>query len=557
MLIVKQISSNGVPLMIIYAKDYGVLPQTDCTKALAEMLESISEIEGEKTLLFEKGEYYITRQDCKYVYRAITNTGAPEEYDNPQEVNMHYCPFVIENAEALTLDGNGSVFVIDGKVTNGIFSNCKNLTVKNLQIKTLNPNLHKFTVIKQTPFYVDFKLDCNSKYEKNCNNFDFVGNGYRLGFFQYRAHSYWNAHIKPNCKNNVARTSHPFKGAIKIKELEPYVFRVYYPPFHRNFQMGEVFYVFNTHRSDVGIFAENCLNLTLDNVEQNFNYSLALVLQACENFNMKNCTFAPEKGSEYEICSLADFIQACMCNGEINIKNNYFDGACDDCLNAHGIHFKVEKSNDNKITVAFCHPQSWGFNPLEKGDKIEFIDPQSLLSVAENRILESTLVDSHHIELTLENAPPANCKAYVIEDTSKCPALNFENNILNRIITRGILYTSRGKCQIKNNHFMNNTMSGILLSDDAKSWYESGMCLDVNIEGNTFDYCGETPVLVKPENSIHRGAVHKNIKIINNVFKDYKGEPISIKSTESIEIKGNRFLKNESPKLIDCNNIHT
>ncbi len=539
--------------MVIYAKDYGVLPQTDCTVALAEMLESVSKIEGEKTLCFEQGEYYITRQNCKYIYRAITNTTAPEEYANPQEVNMHYCPFIIENAKDLTLDGNGSVFVIDGKVTNAIFSYCENLTVKNLQIKTIKPNLHKFTVAKQTPFYVDFTLDSDSKYEKKGDNFDFVGNGYRLGFFEYRNTAFWIAHIKPSCKNNVERTAHPFKGAIKIQEQSPYNFRVYYPLAHRNFKIGETFYMFNTHRSDVGIFAENCRNLTLENVEQNFNYSLAIVLQTCENINIENCTFAPENGSQLEICSLADFIQACMCSGEINVKNSSFDGACDDALNVHGIHFQVEKVNENKITVAFCHPQSWGFNPLEKGDLIDFIDPNSLLSIAENKIAESKLIDSHHIELTLESPPPANCTDYVIEDVSRCPSLNFESNVLNRIITRGILYTSRGECQIKNNHFVNNTMSGVLLSDDAKSWYESGMCLDVTIEGNRFDYCGQTPVLIKPENNVHKGAVHKNIKIINNQFADYKGAPISIKSTDGIKIKDNYFGKSRKIMLENCN----
>ncbi len=539
--------------MIINARDYSVLPKGDCTVALAEMLEKTAQIEGEKTIAFEKGEYYISRQGCKYIYKAITNTTAPEEYQNPQEINMHYCPFVIENAKDLTVDGGGSTFVIDGKVTNAIFSNCENLTFKNIKIKTLSPNLHKFTVTRKTPFYVDFNLCSDSKYEQTDNGFDFVGNGYRLGFFEYRSTAFWTAHIKPRFKNNVSRTAHPFKGATKIQEKSPYNFRVYYPIFHRNFQIGETFYVFNAHRSDVGIFAEGCKNLTFENVEQNFNYSLALVLQACENVNINGCTFAPEKGGELEICSLADFIQACMCSGEINIKNCTFDGACDDALNVHGIHFKVEKVSENKITVAFCHPQSWGFNPLEKGDKIEFINPNSLLSFAENQIVKSTLVDSHHIELTLEGAPPENATDYVIEDVTKCPSLSFENNVINRIITRGILYTSRGKCQIRNNHFMNNTMSGVLLSDDARSWYESGMCLDVSIEDNQFDYCGQTPILIKPENNCHKGAVHKNVKIINNRFVDYKGVPVSIKSAEDIKIQNNSFEKSRKIKLENCN----
>ena len=35
------------------------------------------------------------------------------------------------------------------------------------------------------------------------------------------------------------------------------------------------------------------------------------------------------------------------------------------------------------------------------------------------------------------------------------------------------------------------------------------------------------PVLIKPENKKHNGAVHKNIKIINNQFNDITGYMIT------------------------------
>ena len=98
-------------------------------------------------------------------------------------------------------------------------------------------------------------------------------------------------------------------------------------------------------------------------------------------------------------------------------------------------------------------------------------------------------------------------------------------------------------------------MSGILLSDDAKSWYESGMCRDVTIKNNVFDYCGETPILIKPENSNYGGAVHKNIKIIGNTFKKYDGACISAKAADGLTIKGNHFANSVKPKLVNCENV--
>ncbi len=540
--------------MIIYAKDFGVLSDTDCTLALNKLLKSLSDTAENKTVIFEKGNYYLSRKNCDYIYSAITNTTAAEEYINTNdEVNMHYVPFIFKGIKNLIFDGNNSVFYIDGKVTNAVISECENITLKNITLKTLRPNMHKFTVISCDGYTAEFELWRESPYRKISEEFFFDGNGYKLGFFDKKERSGYFASIKPSDKNHIFRNAHPFKSAEKIEEIGCRRFRLYYNE-KKEFEIGQTFYVYNNHRSDTGIFAEKSQNIVLDNIEQNFNYSLAFVAQDCTDLTVQNCKFTPDENTGSELASLADFIQICMCSGKIRIENNIFDGAADDALNVHGIHFKVDRVKNNTITVSFRHPQTWGFNPLHIGDRIEFIDPESMLSIAENRIINSTLTDSHHIELKLDKNIPDSYTDYVIEDIDRCPELLFENNVLNRIITRGILYTSRGKCIIKNNRFINCDMSGILISDDAKSWFESGMCLDITIESNAFECCGQTPILIKPENTVHKGAVHKNIIIKNNVFKEYDGYCIDIKSTENIEIYGNDFGKENAVNTTDCIN---
>ena len=144
----------------------------------------------------------------------------------------------------------------------------------------------------------------------------------------------------------------------------------------------------------------------------------------------------------------------------------------------------------------------------------------------------------------------------MIEDVSACPDVTFTGNTATRIITRGLLLTTRGKVLVENNHFVSTTMSGILLSDDAESWYESGMCLDVTIRNNVFDYCGGNGVLILPENKVHEGAVHKNITIEGNEFKKCRNECFYIKSSSDIKIMNNKIGK--VPQIIktkDADNI--
>ena len=245
-----------------------------------------------------------------------------------------------------------------------------------------------------------------------------------------------------------------------------------------------------------------------------------------------------------------------MCRGKVSITNSKFEGACDDCLNVHGVHFKIAKIENNTMTVKFMHKQSHGYNPIRINDEIAFIDTKSMLEKGCAKVLESKLINENEIKIKLDHVQKASVSD-VIEDVSACPEFEFKNNTVNRIATRAILITNRPKTIVEGNHFNSNSMSGILLSDDASSWYESGMCKNVVIKDNTFEYCGETPIRILPENKVHEGAVHSNIKILNNIFKKYKGTCITAKSTDNIEIKGNVFASDDRLKTKNCTNVDT
>ncbi len=363
-------------MIIFNASDYGIVPNNDITLQLIELINKANKTNGEKTIVFEKGTYYIDSEKCSKYMLYITNTVGDKEFSSDEKPHLNAVPFYFGGINDLIFDGSDSVFVIDGKVTNIAVENCKNITVKNAEIRHAHPDMHELKVVNKTMFYVDFEIDRDSLY----------------------------------------------------------------------------------------------------------------------------------------------------------------------------------KISGNKITVRFMHPQSHGFNPLRKGDKIAFIKPDDLLEYG-SAVIESTkLLNEYEIELTLDSAKGA-VKGDVIEDISACPDVLFKNNVLNRIITRGLLLTTRGKVLVEDNHFKSNYMSTILLSDDAKSWYESGMCRDVTIKNNQFDYCGAVPVLIKPENKKHNGAVHKNIKIINNRFNSYKGYAVSAKSSDNILISDNKFLSDKILKSVNCGNV--
>ena len=540
-------------MKILNTADYGIKPENDITVELFKLIEAAGQIEDEKTIRFEKGTYFFSSDKCKKYMLYITNTVGDSEFSKEETPHLNAVPIYLNHINDLIFDGNGSVFIIDGKVTNIAVEHCRNITLKNLEIRHLHPDMHELKVIHKSHFYVDFQIDSESLYKLENNKLYFYGTDYCCAADESALNAHWIGLIRENTPNKIKRVSHPLIGTIRMEDSGNGKIRVHYLNTFR-FKTGDCFYLFDVRRQFAGIFVNQCENVILDNIKQRFNYSLALVLQDSKDVSLLNSEFAPEENSARKMASVADFIQVCMCRGKINIENNLFDGAGDDCLNVHGVHYQIKSVDKNKLIVSFMHPQSHGYNPLHPGDTIAFVHPKSLLENGRTEIISSRLLNEYEIELEVASSEKA-LVGEVIEDISACPDVYFANNTLNRIITRGLLLTTRGKVIIRDNHFISTSMSGILLSDDARSWYESGMCCDVTIDNNLFDYCGQTPVLIKPENAVYKGAVHKNIRIINNQFKDYKGYCIRSKAADNIKVKGNKFNSGKVIQCVNCRNV--
>ncbi len=180
----------------------------------------------------------------------------------------------------------------------------------------------------------------------------FYGKDYCVPVDKGAKSAYWIGLIRKETPDKVKRVRHPLADMLKIKDMGGRRIRVYYPDTHR-FKIGDCFYIYDVRRQYAGIFVDRSKNITFENIKQRFNYSLALVAQDSENITVDSVDFSPGESSARKLASVADFIQLCMCRGKVSVKNSYFDGAGDDCLNVHGIHFKItEKIVDNAHLVS-------------------------------------------------------------------------------------------------------------------------------------------------------------------------------------------------------------
>lgn len=123
-----------------------------------------------------------------------------------------------------------------------------------------------------------------------------------------------------------------------------------------------------------------------------------------------------------------------------------------------------------------------------------------------------------------------------------------------------------GKALIADNTFLNIPMPSIYISDDARSWYESGAVDGVTIVRNRFINCASPVIGIDPENDVYKGPVHRGIVIEDNTFEwdeayrsahpDFTPTLISAEAVDGIIIRRNSCNIPCNPHRVEKLNPH-
>lgn len=528
-------------MTIFNAADYGVMPGWEVTRPLAALLRLVCSAPGPKTLRFEPGTYRIDADACEQHTLYITNTAGDEEYAPGETPHLQSVALYLRGAEQLTIEGNGAVFEILGRATNLAAEDCPGLTISGIEFRHSQPDMHEFRAISVCADCVEYRMDDDTAFDVQDGRLTFTVGSLRVDAHKDADIANWIGLVREATPDRIERVAHPLQGALGIERTGERTIRVRYADTAR-FLPGDRLYLYYVRRQYVGMFINRCRDVLLTGIRQRFNYSLALVLQDCENAALRNSIFAPEPGSPRMVASGADFIQACMCRGLLRFEGNYFEGACDDCMNVHGVHLTIQEVCGSRIRVRYMHPQTHGYNPFHAGDEIAFIDSDTMLETGRARLLSSAMNGEHELVLTVDDAGSARA-GMAVENASAAPDVIFRSNFISRIITRGLLLTSRGRILVEGNHIRNVNSHFIEISDDANYWFESSMCKDVTIRDNTVECCDLSPILIKPINKVHAGAVHSHIAITGNRFLRHEGSSIWARSVDDLLITGNRCIR--------------
>lgn len=533
---IKHFLTLSAIMLMLSSSSYGSTDnQQDNTMMLQEMINKASmksaKTGGKESVLeLPTDIYHIYRESTsKHIYYISNTTTESENPDQTKHIGLW-----LKGVKNLVIEGNGSTIVVHGEVTSFVIDSCENITLRNLTIVAADPKVPEMTVTNVGETSFDAQVNKKSDYKIENGKLTWVGEGW----------SFHNgiAQLYDPQEDITWRCWYPINSATMVTEIKPGLLHF---DFNKkpDVKQGQTFQMRDGIRDEVCGFINRSRNINLERLTIHNLNNFSILSQFSDNITYKSCVFEPEYGSGRTNAASADILHFSGCKGKITIENNRFVGAHDDPINVHGTHLSIkERVTTTQLKLRFMHGQTFGFEAFSKGDVVDVVDAHTLQPVMTTKIIAAKLISPREMIVTIAdplNGNAQNIEELVIENVTQTPDVEIYGNYFARISTRGILVTTRGKVRIYDNVFYKMLMSSILIADDARSWFESGLVRDVKIYRNSFIECAAPTIFIDPENDIDNGPVHRNITITNNRFETTTLNLLEVKSVSGLTFSDN------------------
>jgi len=523
--------------------DFGAKPDSreNAVAAVQRALAACRE-SGASTLVFPEGRYDFWPEDTiKRVYYESNS------YDN----NPKTCAILIENFKNLTVEGSGSEFVFHGRMQPFTVEKCEGVTIRNLSIDWDIPLTAQAEVVAVGEDTVDLKIDpCESPYVIEDGKIVFVGEGWKSGWFGTIEFECETHLIPPGGGDGCMRGN----GNYRAEEIKRGLVRLDNAT-GRKPAVGNFLVMRHSSRDHAGIFLLHSKNSVVEKVDMFHCGGLGVLAQFCENVTLDRAHVRPNPAKRRYLSGHDDGAQISNCRGLVRIENCEYGGLMDDPINIHGTSVRIiRKLADDRLLCRFMHHMSVGMQWGRAGDRIAFIENESMHTFAEGTVQAFKILDETDFEVTLSQPAPAELEeGDALENLTWAPDVEIRGCKFGSCRARGLLVTTPGKVVIEDNIF-ESSGSAILISGDANGWYESGGVRDVLIRGNTFEapcltnlyqFCEGVisifPIIPKPDQAPK--PFHRNIRIEGNVFHAFDYPVLYAKSVDGLAFADNRIIR--------------
>lgn len=529
---------------IIRVSEYGILPNTDITMSLYDLMQRFKE---NVIFVFENEDYYLSPHEALCKKLNLSNT---YKRDNRM---LGIC---LENMSDCEIQGNGARFFFEGHMQPITLEQCERIVIRDIIINWKKPLVSEGTVVSSTEKTTDIRIDKEAfphRYQDGEIEFDIgAGEWYPLPV---------GGHMIFDTENCIYRNIGNRFSFERIDRIGEDVYRFYRDSDSPIIPTLSTVVFRHNSRLHAGVFSQECKDLTFDNITVHSCGGLGFLSQACHNLTFRQIYFIPDTTRGRSVSNGHDDGMHLTCNsGTVTITECSFVGLMDDPINIHGCYVMAENVVDAyTVRCRYGHYMATGFDWWAKpNDEVAITEISNMNVISTAKVCSYKLEDDEHFLLKLTDPlsqniiERINAGQVAIDNITNTAAFICTKNRFGSCRARGLLVSTPKPVLIEDNYF-ESSGSAILIAGDAEHYFESGACHDVVIRNNVFtDHCMSAmysyckgiisifPLIQAPKTDM---PYHRNIRIEENVFDTPDNTVLYAFSCESLEFRNNLIFK--------------
>lgn len=512
------------------------------TPFVVKQLKELAENGG--TLFFEPGIYHF------YEDGALSGFFAPS---NNLSGTKKVC-FPILDAQNVTVDGGGSVFVFHGKAFPFIVSECSDITLKNFTCDTALPSVAAIKITEKNEEGFCAVIDKKKSPFRTENGhllFELESGVLSTEAGKVSLHSLDRMNIKylyaGDSSQDRTGLAAPFMDTDAFDLGDKIYFR------YREdtqiscpFEVGErVVINLEEKRERAVFFFENSERVTVENVVIRRGGGMGVIAQMCTDITVTN--MRTDKTAHGDSVTLtADAFHLVNCSGTFELSGCDMSSFLDDACNVHGVYTVLDRVNGDCLHVHLGHADQNYFCPYKACDRIVLIDDKTLEPVCEAIVKDVffTSNDGMNLSVGVEFLHGADAlrPGFFVENPLRMPDTLIHNNRFSDF--PHFRLSGAGKIRFENN-VVSDCQAAIYFYDLAAYWFESGRIHDAVVKQNRFINCNALcadqviDIRVSGFDEYNAPPVHDRIEISDNTFEKIQKYAVRACGVKELVVKDN------------------
>lgn len=494
----------------IRVTDFGAVPDDgkDDTQAILAALEECKR-HPSATLVFPKGQYDLTAGS------------------NPRNSGVL---FPVSGVHGLTIDGKGSVLMVNGITGLFWFERCTDLTLTNLTVDCARPPFSQGRVVEVGERYFDVLVE--PEYP--------VQGGERV-----EAYMEYDPQTRLPMRNGLEE----YYSVQRTELPRPQVLRLHLSHTPR-VTPGVLVVLRHQVYSYNAFVCERCQDVQVRDVTVHTIPGMGFVAQVCTNVTLSRYRVLPRPASGRIMSTTADASHFGGCKGTIRLSDCLFEGMGDDGVNIKsGLYLSMLRRVDAH-TVEARHNLKMLDTP-DPGDLMEISHVDDLLPYATAVVKRVEVLEDGVQRLEFESALPAELRAGdVFGNATRVPRVRISRCEVRHNRARGMLIQTRDAV-IENCRFHGCTSAGILVLTEVAHFFESIGTRDVTVRGCAFENVNYGAAMapgalcamayMKDFTYPPKPGIHRNVTFEGNIIRQTNNSAIFVAGVDGITLRRNRI----------------